>query len=386
MSVFLSVVIPCLNEADTLSTVLRKVHKAMTSLPDVTYELIVADNGSTDGSIDIAKSNEASVVHVETKGYGAALMSGIEAAVGEWIVMGDADDSYDFLELPKFINQMETGVDIVHGCRMPTGGGTIAPGAMPWSHRYIGNPMFSFLTRTWFRAPIHDVYCGMRGFRKDAYLRLRQRCTGMEFATEMIIKASLFGLSFREVPITLHKDGRIAHPPHLRTMRDGWRTLRFFLLCSPNWLFFVPGVASITLGLVAAFLGFSKTQIGGIHFDLNTLLCGCFMVLIGFQSVLFALMSKTYAINNGILPDEEAVKSFFEIFTLEKTLICASVVFIASLIPIVFLGSSWVGSGFGNLEFSLSIRILVTSLTVAMISLQSILFGFFTSMLSLEKR
>lgn len=386
MSVFLSVVIPCLNEADTLSTVLGKVHKAMTSIPNVTYELIVADNGSTDGSIGIAKDNMASVVHVATKGYGAALMSGIEAASGTWIVMGDADDSYDFMELPKFINQMEDGVDIVHGCRLPTGGGTIAPGAMPWSHRYIGNPMFSFLTRTWFHAPIHDVYCGMRGFRKEAYLRLRQRCTGMEFATEMIIKASLFGLSFREVPITLHKDGRIAHPPHLRTMRDGWRTLRFFLLCSPNWLFFVPGVTSIILGLLAAYLGFTKTQIRGIHFDLNTLLCGCFMVLIGFQSVLFSLMSKTFAINHGILPDEASVTSFFRVFTLEKTLICATFVLICSLLPIVFLSSSWAGSGFGNLEFSMSIRILVTSLTVAMISLQSILFGFFTSMLSLETR
>src|SRR5262245_32245392 len=223
----LSVVIPCLNEADTIGTCVEKAQRALREAA-IVGEVVVADNGSTDGSREIAARLGARVVAVAERGYGNALMGGIAAARGRFVLMGDADDSYDFLELPKFVARLREGHDLVQGCRLPAGGGTVRPGAMPFLHRYLGNPLFSMLARWWFAAPIHDVYCGMRGFRKAWYERLGQRCTGMEFATEMIVKSSLFGASIAEVPITLHPDGRRAHAPHLRTFRDGWRTLRFF--------------------------------------------------------------------------------------------------------------------------------------------------------------
>ena len=192
----------------------------------------------------------ARVVNVESKGYGNALMGGIAAARGRFIIMGDADDSYDFLEIPRFIEKLREGFDLVQGCRLPSGGGKVLPGAMPLLHRWWGNPMFSSMTRRMFHAPIHDVYCGMRGFTKEFYERCNPRCTGMEFATEMIIKASLYGENIAEVPITLHPDGRKTHAPHLKTFRDGWRTLRFFLMYSPRWLFLMPGVLLVLFGLI----------------------------------------------------------------------------------------------------------------------------------------
>jgi glycosyltransferase involved in cell wall biosynthesis len=227
-----SVVMPCLNEADTLEACVTKAQRVLRK-HGIKGEVIVADNGSTDGSQAIAIRMGARLVHVEPKGYGNALMGGIAAARGKFVIMGDADDSYDFLQLSRFVEKLREGFDLVQGCRLPAGGGTVQPGAMPFLHRWWGNPMFSIMTRWMFHAPIHDVYCGMRGFAKELYDRLDQRCTGMEFATEMIIKASLFGADIAEVPITLHPDGRKSHAPHLKTFRDGWRTLRFFLMYSP---------------------------------------------------------------------------------------------------------------------------------------------------------
>ena len=224
----LSVVMPCLNEADTISVCIQKAQRAMEQI-EIRGEIIVADNGSTDGSVDIAQRLGARVVPVNEKGYGYALMDGIAAARGKYILMGDADDSYDFLEIPAFVERLRAGFDLVQGCRLPSGGGYVSPGAMPWSHRWIGNPMFSWLARRWFAVPIHDVYCGLRGFRKDFYMSLDQRCTGMEFATEMIIRSSLLKGKIAEVPITLNMDGRRSHPAHLKTVRDGFRTLRFFI-------------------------------------------------------------------------------------------------------------------------------------------------------------
>ena len=232
----LSVVMPCLNESDTLAVCIEKAQRAMREA-GIVGEVVIADNGSTDGCPEIAEGLGARVVHVEAKGYGNALMGGINAARGKFVIMGDCDDSYDFLEIPKFVAKLREGNDLVQGCRLPSGGGTVLPGAMPPLHRWWGNPMFSMMARSWFGAPIHDIYCGLRGFTKTLYTRLDQKCTGMEFATEMIIKSSLYHEKIAEVPIALHPDGRKSHPPHLKTFRDGWRTLRFFLMYSPRSLF-----------------------------------------------------------------------------------------------------------------------------------------------------
>jgi glycosyltransferase involved in cell wall biosynthesis len=225
----LSIVIPCLNESDTIATCVEKVRSTIAEL-NSEGEVIVADNGSTDGSQALARAAGARVVSVSEKGYGYALMGGIEAATGRYIILGDADDSYDFRQIPQFLDKLRAGNELVLGCRFPSGGGQILPGAMPWLHRWLGNPMFSFLARSWFHAPIHDVNCGIRGLSKDLYRRLEQRCTGMPFATEMVIKACLLGAKITELPVTLKPDGRKNHPPHLRTFRDGWETLRVFLL------------------------------------------------------------------------------------------------------------------------------------------------------------
>lgn len=227
----LSVVIPCLNEADTIAGCVNKARQAIRE-NGIVAEIIVADNGSTDESADIAKRMDVRVVPVATRGYGSALMGGIASAKGRFIIMGDADGSYDFEQIPRFLDKLREGYDLVQGCRLPAGGGTVLPGAMPFLHRWGGNPLFSLIAQRWFHAPIHDVYCGMRGFRREAYERLDQQCTGMEFATEMIVKASLFGLRIAEVPITLHRDGRSQHSRHVKTFSDGWRTLRFLDLQS----------------------------------------------------------------------------------------------------------------------------------------------------------
>src|SRR5829696_4181713 len=286
---------PCLNEADTLA---RCIDQARRALHDhhITGEIIVADNGSTDGSQEIARRMGARVVEVQAKGYGNALRGGIAAARGTFIVMGDADESYDFLELPKFVEKLRQGYDLAQGCRLPSGGGTVRPGAMPRLHRWWGNPMFSAMVRTMFWAPVHDVYCGLRGFRKDLFDRLDLRSSGMEFATEMVIKSSLQNARIAEVPITLHPDGRKAHAPHLKTFRDGWRTLRFFLIYSPRWLLLAPGMLFIALGVLGYMLAMPGIEIRGARLDAHTLLFASMAIIVGYQSVLFAILTKTFAV------------------------------------------------------------------------------------------
>src|SRR5262245_58164220 len=300
-TVEVSVVMPCLNEADTLATCIRKAKRALIE-SNISGEVIVADNGSTDGSQAIAVGEGARLVGVEARGYGNALMGGIAAARGKYVIMGDADDSYDFLEIPRFVTKLREGFDLVQGCRLPAGGGRVLPGAMPFLHRWWGNPMFSLMARRWFAARgVHDVYCGLRGFTKDLYARLHQRCTGMEFATEMIIKASLYGERTGEVPITLHPDGRKAHAPHLKTFRDGWRTLRFFLMYCPRWLFLIPGALLVLLGFVGYAVAMPGLRISGVSFDAHTLLFASLAILCGYQSVLFHMFAKTFAISEGLM-------------------------------------------------------------------------------------
>jgi glycosyltransferase involved in cell wall biosynthesis len=381
----LSVVMPCLNEADTLAACIAKAQRAIRE-HGIAAEIIVADNGSTDGSPQIAERAGARVVHVDQKGYGSALMGGIAAAHGTYVIMGDADDSYDFGEIPRFVDKLRQGYDLVQGCRLESGGGRVLPGAMPFLHRWWGNPMFSAMARRWFRAPIHDVYCGLRGFRKDFYHSLDQRCTGMEFATEMIIKASLHGAQIGEVPITLHPDGRTAHAPHLKTFRDGWRTLRFFLLYSPRWLFLVPGALLILLGLVGYGIALPGLRLFGARFDAHTLLFATLFVICGYQAVQFAIMTKVFAASEGLLPEDPRITRFLSVFDLEMGLLSGA---LAIVLGVVLLGgaiSQWVRADFGALDYAHTMRWVIPGVMLTALGIQTILSGFFTSLLGMKRR
>lgn len=379
-----SVVMPCLNEADTLAACIRKARAALDA-HQVAGEIIVADNGSTDGSRAIAEREGARVVDVSRPGYGSALMGGIAAARGAFIVMGDADDSYDFGELPRFIAKLREGYDLVQGCRLPSGGGEIRPGAMPWSHRWLGNPMFSFLVRAWFRAPVRDVYCGLRAFTKALYERLNQRCTGMEFATEMIIKASLQGERIAEVPITLHPDGRHAHAPHLKTVRDGWRTLRFFLMSSPRWLFLAPGALLVGLGLAGYAIALPGLRIGRITFDVHTLLFASCFLLCGYQAVLFALFAKTFAVTEHLLPPDPHLDRFYRVVDLEKGLLASAVAMLGGAALLALAFNEWRLVDFGRLDYARTLRLAVPGATCVALGFQTAWSSFFVSMLGMAR-
>lgn len=382
----LSIVMPCLNEADTLAICIEKAQRALRDA-DICGEIIVADNGSCDGSIEIATQLGARVVHVPQKGYGSALMGGITAARGRFVLMGDADDSYDFLETPKFVEKLREGYDLVQGCRLPWGGGTVAPGAMPFLHRWWGNPMFTLLSRWWFKAPIHDIYCGLRGFTKAHYESLDQRCTGMEFATEMIIKSSLESAKIAEVPITLHPDGRKAHAPHLKTFRDGWRTLRFFLMYSPRWLFLYPGILMMALGLSAMTLLIKGTvYIGPLSLDVHTLLYAAVGILIGFQGVIFALFTKMFAIGEGLMPEDPRLNNLFRYLTLETGLIGGTVLCLLGLMGTIYTFNFWSAQHFGALDPFQVLRLVIPSATALALGCQTILASFFMSILGLRRR
>ena len=380
-----SVVMPCLNEADTLATCIRKVWAAF-ERADIAGEIVVADNGSTDGSRAIGEREGARVVPVATRGYGAALMGGIAAARGRYVIMGDADDSYDFGDVPKFVERLRRGADLVQGCRLPSGGGRILPGAMPKLHRWFGNPMLSRLARSWFDVPVNDVYCGLRGFKQDLVSRLDQHCTGMEFATEMIVKASLAKARIEEVPITLHPDGRRSHPPHLSTFRDGWRTLRFFLLYSPKQLFWRPGLVLIALGVLAYALAMPAVTIRGVTFDAHTLLFGTLALIAGYQSVLFAVFAKTFAVAEGLLPPDPRVASLERVVTLERGVIFGAAAMLAGGVLLLFAVNRWRIQDFGPLDYAETMRLVVPGVMLSELGLQTVLGCFFLSLLGLRRR
>ena len=313
-------------------------------------------------------------------------MGGIAAARGRFILMGDADDSYDFLEIPRFVEKLREGYELVQGCRLPAGGGKVLPGAMPFLHRWFGNPLLSALARAMFKAPVTDAYCGMRGFTQSLYQRLDQRCTGMEFATEMIIKSSLHQARITEVPITLHPDGRQAHGPHLRTFRDGWRTLRFFLLNSPRWLFLIPGILLMVLGIIGFGLALPGTQILGARLDAHTLLASSLALLMGFQSVLFAILSKTFAISEGLAPPDSRLDRFYEWATLERGLIVGTGALFVGLLLIGLTFSQWQANDYGPLNYPLTLRWVIPGVTLAALGFQTILSGFFVSILGMGRR
>jgi len=380
-----SVVIPCLNEAETLGTCIEKADRAMRD-HGIIGEIVVADNGSSDDSRAIAQRLGATVVDVDAKGYGHALMGAIAAARGRFVIMGDADDSYDFADIPKFLEKLRQGFDLVQGCRLPSGGGTVLPGAMPWLHRWFGNPMFSLLARRMFRTTVHDIYCGMRGFTKALYIRLDQRCTGMEFATEMIIKASLFGARIAETPITLHPDGRTAHLPHLRTFRDGWRTIRLFLIYSPQWLFLVPGGALILLGLIGYAIAMPGLTLGGVNFDAHTLLFSSMAILCGYQAILFALLSKTFGVTEGLLPPDPRFDRLFEVLTLERGLLAAVAALLVGAFLLIGAVEQWHAVDFGPLDYSRTMRWVIPGATMAVLGFQTVLSSFFVSILGMRRK
>jgi len=341
----LSVVLPCLNEAETLETCVRKAQKSIDDL-GIRGEVVVADNGSTDGSQQIATELGARVVPVAERGYGAALQGGISAACGSFVIMADADDSYALDVLQPFVEGLRGGADLVMGDRFAGG---IAPGAMPALHRYIGNPVLSRLGRLFFHIPIHDFHCGMRGFRRDRIVALGLRTRGMEFASEMIVRAALNGLNITEVPTTLQPDGR-SRAPHLNTWRDGWRHLRFLLAFSPRWLFLYPALTLITVGLVGLIgLAPGPITIGDVSLDIQTMVGAATLLIIGLQMVALALVSRAYAARLGLLPRSPRLETLLDRFTLEWGVIVGILMGVAGLLAFVVATVRWQRTGFGQL-------------------------------------
>lgn len=380
----LSVVIPCLDEADTVGNCVLKALYAIAKL-GISGEVVVADNGSRDDSIEIAETLGARVVHVHEKGYGAALMGGIAQARGKFVVMGDADDSYDFTEIPKFYERLCDGADVVQGCRLPWGGGRVMPGAMPWLHQW-GNPLLTWMVRSMFRSSIHDVYCGMRGFRKDFYKLLDQRCTGMEFATEMIVKSSLLRGRISEVPITLHRDGRTTHRSHLRTFRDGWRTLRFFMLQSPRWTFLIPGASMIVNGTIGFVLAMAQVNIAGINLDAHTMLVSMLTILVGTQFVACAVLAKTFAGSEGLLPKDGRLERLAKVFTLERCLAASCGLIALGSGVVAWQAMAWASNGFGALDYSQTMRTLIPAVSAIALGVQAAASSFLLSLLRMARR
>jgi glycosyltransferase involved in cell wall biosynthesis len=377
----LSIVMPCLDEAETLASCIQKAQRAIEK-SNLRAEIIVADNGSTDGSQAIANELGARVVDVTKKGYGRALIGGINAAQGRFVIMGDADASYDFGAIAPFIEKLNQGYDLVLGNRFLGG---IEHGAMPWSHRWLGNPVLTWISHGFFNTPVGDTHCGLRAFTKDAYDRMQLRATGMEFASEMVIKASLKGMRITEVPVVLHPDGR-SRPPHLRTWRDGWRHLRFMLLFSPRWLFLYPGLALFFVGAVlSAALIAGPLHIGSLRLDIHTLLVAGFACLIGYQLVLFAVFTKIFAIREGFHPPHPLLERVFEHITLEVGLLAGALMALGGFAGLVAAVVSWQSVGFGSLDPALTMREVIPSVVLLALGTQTVFASFFISILAIDR-
>jgi glycosyltransferase involved in cell wall biosynthesis len=348
-------------------------------------EILVADNGSTDGSQAIAEKFGARMVSVAEKGYGSALRAGIRAAAGRWIIIGDADDSYDFSDVTGFVKKFQEGAELVMGCRLPSAGGTILAGAMPWKNRWLGNPVLSFVGRFFFRCPAHDFHCGLRGFSREAFDKMDLQTTGMEFASEMVIKATLKKMKIAEVPITLHPDGR-SRPSHLKPWRDGWRHLRFMLIYSPRWLFLAPGLFLSVLGfLFGARLAFANFRLGGVEFNVGSLMIACMAVIIGFQLVAFAFYTKVFAIAEGLLPADPKLNRVFKVFTLEKGIGVGLAVLLAGVVLLLRAFWLWREVHFGQLpSMEDNLRRLIPAAAFIMLGVEFVFSSFFMSVLGLK--
>jgi glycosyltransferase involved in cell wall biosynthesis len=378
----LSVVLPCLNEKETVAVCVEKAVAALKSA-GIDGEVIVADNGSTDGSIEMAQAAGARVVHVEHRGYGNALRGGIQASRGTYVLMADSDDSYDFSHIPRFIEQLRKGSDLVMGNRFLGG---IRNGAMPPLHRYLGNPVLTAMGRLFFHSPSHDFHCGIRAFRKDSYERMDIRSTGMEFASEMVVKASLLRMKVSEVPTTLSPDGR-SHPPHLRTWQDGWRHLRFLLMYSPRWLFLYPGIASFLAGLMTCvWLLRGPQRVGSVVFDFHTLAYGFGAILVGFQLMAFAVFTKVFAITEGLLPEDARLNRMFEYIKLETGLLVGAFCVALGIAGTVLALSTWARTSFGPITSDDLLRLVMLSVFALILGPQIIFSSFFLSILGLRRR
>ncbi len=380
----LTILMPCLNEAETLGACIEQAQKYLRD-EKINGEVLIADNGSTDGSQAIAENLGARVVNVPMKGYGAALMGGIEAARGRFVIMGDSDQSYDFSKLQPFVRKLRIGAQLVMGNRFE---GSIEPGAMPFLHKYLGNPVLSTLGRLFFDIPIGDFHSGLRGFSRDAIRGLNLRSPGMEYASEMVVKARLAGLQFAEVPITLSPDKR-SRPPHLKTWRDGWRHLRFLLLYSPRWLFLYPGLAAIFFGLLGAvMLAPGAVRLTPtLTLDTHTLIVACFAILIGVQLVLFSALARRHAMAQGMLPPPKRAgwARLLSALTLERMLLAALAIFIWGAIGAWWSVAYWVNVGMGNIAYPLVLRVLTISMTAIAVSIQVASAAFLSSLFSISR-
>lgn len=376
----ISVVMPCLNEAETLAICIGKAHTFFRD-NNIDGEVIVADNGSSDGSTDIAEKMGARVVNVPQKGYGNALKAGLAVACGKFIIMGDADNSYDFGNLSLFIAKWNEGYDFVIGNRFK---GSIQKGAMPFLHKYLGNPVLSFLGRLFFKSKVGDFHCGLRGLSNEAYQQMNLTTTGMEFASEMIVKAHLMNLKITEVPTILYPDGR-SRKPHLKTWSDGWRHLRFLLLYSPNWLFLIPGLVLMSLGLLLSVaLIIAPIRIANVTFDIHTLLYASALVISGFQFVVFYALTKVFAVTQNLLPKSQRYNSFFKIINLERGLLLGALLMISGISLSIYGFSVWSEQHFGPLKSTQTLRIIIPAVTILILGVQTILYSFFFSILGLK--
>ncbi len=372
---------PCLNEAETLAICIRKA-RSFLERSGINGEILISDNGSTDGSQEIAHAEGARVVNVPRRGYGAALLGGINGAQGKYIIMGDADDSYDFSALDPYVKRLRDGADVVMGNRFRGG---IAPGAMPFLHRYLGNPVLSWLGRLFFSIPTGDFHCGLRGFSRDRIRDLNLRTTGMEFASEMIVRASLAQYRIDEVPTTLKPDGR-SRPPHLRTWRDGWRHLSFLLMYSPRWLFLYPGFLLIALGIVAGIMLFpGGKEIGGIGFDIHTFIVTTFFLIVGTQAISFAMLARRFGTAHQILPVSR-FSFLLDALTLERMLVAAILIIFGGLFGLLSCTIQWASTGFGPLEYSNMLRALLLSMAAIAIGVQLAFTAFLSSIVEIPTR